>query len=195
MSRRPSHSRRTFLQVGAAAGASLLGWPDAVASGTAQPPGLPAPGTEWAVRGKLLQAPAPDQLESRLDALVIIGPDGVITHVQDADPAHVDPFRRTGRLLELTPTQYLLPGLIDTHVHAPQWPQAGTALDLPLEQWLFEYTFKLEARYSDLVFAREVYDARLAAIGLVVIGVALALLVRAERRRDAGSLGGPGSPI
>ncbi len=45
------------------------------------------------------------------------------------------------------------------------------------------------------VFAREVYDARLAAIGLVVIGVALALLVRAERRRDAGSLGGPGSPI
>jgi guanine deaminase len=158
MSDRPGLPRRTFLQLGAATGASLLGGPSAGAAGTARAPASPSPGETWAVRGKLLQAPAPDQLEAHQDALVVIGPDGVITHVQDAGPAHVDPFRRTGRLLELTPTQFLLPGLIDTHVHAPQWPQAGTALDLPLEQWLFEYTFKLEARYSDLVFAREVYE-------------------------------------
>jgi len=47
--------------------------------------------------------------------------------------------------------------MIDAHIHAPQWPQMGTALDLPLEKWLIEYTFKLEARYSDTDFARKVY--------------------------------------
>ena len=42
----------------------------------------------------------------------------------------------------------LIPGLVDLHVHAPQWPQLGTGLDLPLERWLFEHTFPLEARYA-----------------------------------------------
>ena len=58
----------------------------------------------------------------------------------------------------MSATQYLLPGLIDTHIHAPQWPQTGTALDLPLEKWLYEYTFPLEAKYADTDFAHEVYS-------------------------------------
>jgi len=65
---------------------------------------------------------------------------------------------RDGRLVT-PPGSVLLPGLVDLHVHAPQWPQLGTGLDLPLERWLFEYTFPLEARYADLVFARPVWDA------------------------------------
>jgi guanine deaminase len=51
----------------------------------------------------------------------------------------------------------LLPGLIDTHVHAPQWPQLGTGLDLPLEEWLLEYTFPLEARFADPAWAAIVW--------------------------------------
>lgn len=54
--------------------------------------------------------------------------------------------------------QRLLPGLVDLHIHAPQWPQLGTGLDLPLETWLFEYTFPLEARFVDPDFARSVWD-------------------------------------
>jgi poly-gamma-glutamate system protein len=45
------------------------------------------------------------------------------------------------------------------------------------------------------VFAREVYDPRLAALGLAAIGVALALLVRAERARAAAEAGSLGPPI
>jgi guanine deaminase len=52
----------------------------------------------------------------------------------------------------------LLPGLIDSHNHAPQWPQLGTGLDLPLEKWLFDYTFPLEARYADAGFAEMVWN-------------------------------------
>ncbi|MCB1379148.1 MAG: guanine deaminase [Alphaproteobacteria bacterium] len=64
-----------------------------------------------------------------------------------------------GRLIEFPAGSYVLPGLVDLHIHAPQYPQLGVALDVPLEQWLHRYTFPLEARYADLDFAREAYGA------------------------------------
>ncbi|TQR18677.1 guanine deaminase [Psychrobacillus vulpis] len=54
--------------------------------------------------------------------------------------------------------QYFLPGFIDLHVHAPQWAQAGTALDIPLYDWLNTYTFPIESKFSDLEFAENVYE-------------------------------------
>ncbi len=42
-------------------------------------------------------------------------------------------------------------------MHAPQYPQLGSALDVPLEIWLQKYTFPLEARYEDMAFARHSY--------------------------------------
>lgn len=53
----------------------------------------------------------------------------------------------------------ILPGFIDLHIHAPQWAQAGTALDKPLEVWLNEYTFPLEAKFTDLEFSNKVYTS------------------------------------
>jgi len=41
--------------------------------------------------------------------------------------------RAAGSLVTLGKDEYLLPGLVDLHVHAPQWPQLGLALDLPLD--------------------------------------------------------------
>ncbi|MFT8719850.1 amidohydrolase family protein [Acetobacter sp.] len=52
----------------------------------------------------------------------------------------------------------LVPGLADLHIHAPQWPQAGKALDLPLEEWLGSCTFPLESRYADAAFAESVWQ-------------------------------------
>lgn len=54
--------------------------------------------------------------------------------------------------------QYFLPGFVDIHVHAPQWAQAGTALDKPLYDWLNSYTFPIESKFSDLTFAESVYS-------------------------------------
>lgn len=50
-----------------------------------------------------------------------------------------------------------MPGLVDTHIHAPQYSYAGTALDMPLLQWLSTYTFPVESRFKDLEFANRVY--------------------------------------
>lgn len=36
----------------------------------------------------------------------------------------------------LSESQFLLPGLVDTHIHAPQYAFTGTATDIPLMEWL-----------------------------------------------------------
>lgn len=60
-------------------------------------------------------------------------------------------------LLILLHSEFLMPGLVDTHIHASQYSYTGTALDLPLLEWLNTYTFPVEAKYKDLDFANNVY--------------------------------------
>ncbi len=107
------------------------------------------------VRATILAAPRPDELQVREDHVISFDDAGMITAVEPAEAAGgpVD--------LELPGTTVLLPGLIDLHVHAPQWPQLGTGLDLPLDRWLFDYTFPLEARFGDLGFAERVWESLL----------------------------------
>eukprot|EP00947_MAST-08B_sp_MAST-8B-sp1_P000811 g811.t1 len=55
------------------------------------------------------------------------------------------------------PGGFFVPGLIDCHVHAPQYPYAGTATDKPLMEWLEAYTFPAEKRMADVEVARRCY--------------------------------------
>jgi guanine deaminase len=54
--------------------------------------------------------------------------------------------------------QFICPGFVDAHAHAPQHAFTGTGMDLPLLEWLQRYTFPHESKYSDLNHARKVYD-------------------------------------
>ncbi len=118
-------------------------------------------GPEKAVLATILQTPAPGEIESIEDALIEVGPDGAVSAVvEPRDPSYpqrLDAARRVGHLSETPAGSYLLPGFVDLHIHAPQWPQLGTALHLPLYEWLEQKTFPLEARYADTDFARAVY--------------------------------------
>ncbi|XP_030647259.1 guanine deaminase isoform X1 [Chanos chanos] len=58
---------------------------------------------------------------------------------------------------QLGQCEFFMPGMVDTHIHASQYSYSGTALDLPLLQWLNTYTFPVEARFKDLSFAMDVY--------------------------------------
>ena len=51
----------------------------------------------------------------------------------------------------------IIPAFNDLHVHAPQYPNRGVAMDALLYDWLNEYTFPLESKYKDINFAKEVY--------------------------------------
>lgn len=59
----------------------------------------------------------------------------------------------------LKDSQILIPGLIDAHIHAPQYPNAGLGYDETLLDWLRKYTFPLENKFTDTEFAGKIYDA------------------------------------
>ncbi|MGL4208227.1 MAG: guanine deaminase [Candidatus Adiutrix sp.] len=109
------------------------------------------------------QAATETQIDSCPNALILIDKNGLILKTMSpSDNGYedmVENCRKAGLLNQLKPNQYLLPGFVDLHLHAPQWPQAGKALDLPLYQWLHNNTFPLEARFSNRDFAYEVYDS------------------------------------
>lgn len=96
------------------------------------------------------------------NALIEVNARGVIERVVSQEsPEHaaaVRSWREAGKLVELGWGRVGLPGFVDIHVHAPQWPQAALALDEPLYRWLDERTFPLESKFSDVDFAREVYS-------------------------------------
>lgn len=114
------------------------------------------------LRGRVMHAPRRDAPDLHDDAVLVVDAEGSIAALHArGSPGHEAAWRQAasaGTLLTLSPAQVLLPGLVDLHVHAPQWPQAGRALDLPLGDWLLGHTFPPESRYSDLEMAREVYD-------------------------------------
>jgi guanine deaminase len=115
----------------------------------------------FSVCGTLMHTPSLGEVQIIETALVSVDARGRISGVHPpADPAYrkaKGAAKKSGSLIELQEGQYLLPGMIDLHIHAPQWPQLGKALHLPLYEWLQQCTFPLEARYADLDFAERSY--------------------------------------
>ena len=97
---------------------------------------------KFAIRGTLVHAPAAGEIEVLDDALIAVDNGGRIAAVSGPGrPEYVQleqMAREAGKLQALSAGEYLLPGLVDTHVHAPQWPQLGKALDRPLDEWLMQ---------------------------------------------------------
>ncbi|MGJ8583368.1 MAG: guanine deaminase [Marinosulfonomonas sp.] len=106
-------------------------------------------------RAHICHSPNRGTIERILDALVLVDENGRISDVTTLDDAAETPKDT----VDLRGQGVLLPGFVDLHIHAPQFPQLGEALDKPLEEWLFGYTFPLEAKFADVGYADEVYTA------------------------------------
>ena len=52
----------------------------------------------------------------------------------------------------------IIPGFVDTHIHAPQFQNRGLGLDAELLPWLETYTFPEEAKFADVEYAKKVYS-------------------------------------
>lgn len=63
-----------------------------------------------------------------------------------------------GPVTHIPEQSFVIPGFIDIHCHAPQFPNSGLGTDLCLLEWLDKHTFKTEAMFSDADFAATVYD-------------------------------------
>jgi guanine deaminase len=106
-------------------------------------------------RANFFHSPAKGQLERVDDAFLLIE-DGAIASVVTSQDNRWQELQNEPAT-DLRDQGFLLPGFVDLHIHAPQFPQLGQALDVPLEVWLQTHTFPLEARYKDLDYADGVY--------------------------------------
>lgn len=74
---------------------------------------------------------------------------GVFTQLPE--PFSHIPVRDTGDSL-------IIPGLVDLHLHAPQYSFRGMGMDLELLDWLNTVTFPEESKYADQEYARKAYS-------------------------------------
>ena len=103
------------------------------------------------LKGNILYTAEARRLEVRPQAYVVCE-NGVCRGVFDEIPAeYADlPVEDHGDCL-------IFPGLVDMHLHAPQFAFRGTGMDLELLDWLQSYTFPEESKYADLEYAAKAY--------------------------------------
>ena len=68
------------------------------------------------------------------------------------------PFRLGGYPIRDFGDCLIIPGLVDLHIHAPQYSFRGLGMDMELLEWLETNTFPEEAKYESLEYARKAYQ-------------------------------------
>lgn len=118
------------------------------------------------VHGSLIHCLSPTSVEILEDALLITDSDGKITYCRAGIPTEKIPEILIEQYSGSTPPavqylsrhDFLIPGLIDTHNHAPQFPQRGLGQGLHILDWLSQLTFPNEAKFADTAYARRMYE-------------------------------------
>lgn len=106
----------------------------------------------FVLRGDIGFSPFPDELRLFPDSFLVCEK-GKCRGVFSTLPAEFCdlPLRDYGHRL-------IIPGLVDLHLHAPQFPFRGIGSDRELLDWLNTYTFPEEGKYGDLTYADRAYD-------------------------------------
>lgn len=103
------------------------------------------------IKGDILYSKSQTELITKENGFLVCV-DGVSKGVFDEIPAEykdLEVMDNTGKLV--------MPGLVDLHVHAPQYHYRGLGMDLELLDWLQTYTFPHEAKYVDVDYAKVSY--------------------------------------
>ncbi|XP_027564759.1 guanine deaminase isoform X2 [Neopelma chrysocephalum] len=111
-------------------------------------------------KGTFVHSSASAPMEILHGHLLGVDDDGTIVFLEQSDQQEQLAEKwgfKTSDIRQLSKHEFFMPGLVDTHIHAPQYLFTGTRVDLPLLQWLTTYTFPTEAKYQDSGFAEEVY--------------------------------------
>jgi guanine deaminase len=114
--------------------------------------------------GRVIHSKSLTELEVLETAALGVSEDGIITFV-DTEVTSKDEVSRkypdfvNASYIVLRKLQFLFPGLIDSHLHACQWPDKAMGMDADLKVWIEKYTDPIEASYSDNDKARSVYSA------------------------------------
>ncbi|KAI1478010.1 guanine deaminase [Daldinia eschscholtzii] len=120
--------------------------------------------------GTVIDSLSPQELIIFENVLLVVSPEGKILDFladfpKEKIPSELDrleipvSFPLLENIRYLTRGQFLIPGFVDTHNHAPQWAQRGLGQSMHILEWLEEVTFPNEARFSDPAYARRIYTS------------------------------------
>lgn len=103
------------------------------------------------IKGNICQTKNPKALDLHEKAFVVCV-DGVSKGVFEVLPEEYEnlPLYNYGDAL-------IFPGMVDLHIHAPQYAFRGMCMDLELMDWLNRYTFPEEEKYENLDYAKKAY--------------------------------------
>jgi len=105
--------------------------------------------------GRFISAPGPDNLLIREGAVLVSSTNGrgriekTSWTVKSSDEASKVFNAENASVVYAPMNGFFFPGFIDTHIHAPQYPNVGIFGKSTLLDWLTTYTFPLEASIGD----------------------------------------------
>lgn len=108
-------------------------------------------GSNFIIKGNICQTPTSQKLDLHKNAYIICT-EGVSRGIFESVPEKY-------KNLEIIDYKDCLvfPGMVDLHIHAPQYSFIGMSMDLELLEWLKKYTFPEEEKYMDLNYAEKAY--------------------------------------
>ena len=126
-------------------------------------------GPPFAIRARLVTPLAAGGTYHEPDGLIVVDASGRISSVG----AVSDGPEAAATATDLRP-MVVLPGMVDTHAHLPQLPNAGVGFALDLLTWLDRLTFPTERSWSDPAVAAQlaprIFEAFAAAGTTTVLG-------------------------
>ena len=104
------------------------------------------------LHGDIVYTSNPSQFDLYEDGYLVTDDDKVV------DVYSSLPQEYQNELIEDYKGKLIIPGLIDLHVHAPQYTYRGLGMDLELIEWLNVNTFPEESKYKDNEYALKAYS-------------------------------------
>jgi guanine deaminase len=103
----------------------------------------------FALRARLVTPLSSGPTRFEADALVEVDSDGILARVRPwSAEAQADAEAREQRTVVDVRPMIVMPGLVDLHLHLPQFPSAGLGAGLDLLTWLERHIFPLERNFD-----------------------------------------------
>ncbi|KAH7392001.1 hypothetical protein DE146DRAFT_722946 [Phaeosphaeria sp. MPI-PUGE-AT-0046c] len=109
-------------------------------------------------RGSIIHSTGLSNLEVLEDATIIVTHGHISSIYKSSDSVPPNAIPTGTKVQNLPAGDFLIPGFVDTHNHAPQWPMRGRGQGLHILDWLDQVTFPVEARFADASYAARIYE-------------------------------------
>ena len=123
--------------------------------------------TKLILYGSIIHSISESEAELIDNGLLVITTDGRIAVLERNVPKHEVLSRLASlgidtssiKVRYLAKGEFLIPGFVDTHNHAPQWAQRGLGRGLQILEWLDTITFPNESRFANVEYAKKIYNS------------------------------------